>query len=172
MAAKRLKFWGWGYEDRTLSEKDATAIANRLGKLTGLTPGDYRAPPTLDEITLPPPRLEAPSSLSAIVRTDTYERAAHTYGKSYPDYIRAFDRDFDCAPDAVAYPESEDDIRRLLDWANDADAAASGRSRNRNDRVVAVNGVEDDRINGGQESFSAAASLAYCGERRSRPKPA
>ena len=123
MAAKRLKFWGWGHEERTLSEADARAVAKRLGGLTGLEPGGYTAPPTLEEITLPPSRLKTPPSLASIVKTDPYERAAHTYGKSYPDYIRAFACDFACAPDLVAYPETEDDIRHLLDWAADAGAA-------------------------------------------------
>ena len=46
MAEARRKFWGWGLESETLSEADAGRIARRVGALTGLTPGPYRAPPT------------------------------------------------------------------------------------------------------------------------------
>lgn len=88
-----------------------------------MSPEGYIAPPQLDEISLAAPRLKAPASLDAICSIGDYDRAAHTYGKSYPDYIRAYERDFAAAPDMVAFPESEDDITALLDWADGADAA-------------------------------------------------
>ncbi len=123
MADKRLKFWGWGYESETLSEADAGALAAQRGAATGLAPGPYRAPPALDEIALAPPRIAPPPSLAGLCRTDAYSRASHTYGKSYPDYLRAFARNFAAAPDVVAFPESEADIVALLDWADGAGLA-------------------------------------------------
>lgn len=123
MAERRLKFWGWGYEDQQLSEAEAGKIARFIAKRTGTTPGAYRAPPTLDEISLAPPRIAAPAQLARLVSSAPYDRAAHTYGKSYPDYVRAFARDFAVAPDLVAFPESEADIGALLDWAASADVA-------------------------------------------------
>ncbi|MDA1357330.1 MAG: FAD-binding oxidoreductase, partial [Proteobacteria bacterium] len=123
MTQRRLKFWGWGHEDQTLSEAQARDIAARIGGLTGLSPQGYTAPPTLDEINLSAPRLAAPQALADICSTSTYDRAAHTYGKSYPDYIRAYARDFSNAPDIVAFPEDEKDIVALLDWADSAGAA-------------------------------------------------
>ena len=47
----------------------------------------------------------------------------HTYGKSYPEAVRIFARDFSNAPDVVGIPRSEDDVIALLDWAADARAA-------------------------------------------------
>ena len=123
MSERRLKFWGWGHEDRTLSEADARAIAKRIGGLTGITPEGYIAPPELNEINLAAPRLKAPAALEHICSTGDYDRAAHTYGKSYPDYIRAYARDFSPAPDMIAFPESEADVTALLDWADGAGAA-------------------------------------------------
>jgi alkyldihydroxyacetonephosphate synthase len=123
MADRRLKFWGWGYEDQLLSEAEAAKVARFVSKRTGATPHAYRAPPRLDEIALKPPHVAPPAKLSALVSAAAYDRAAHTYGKSYPDYIRAFARDFAVAPDLVAYPESEADIVALLDWATGADIA-------------------------------------------------
>ena len=47
----------------------------------------------------------------------------HTYGKSFPDAVRAFAREFERAPDVVARPQSEDDVAAVLEWAADAGAA-------------------------------------------------
>ncbi len=123
MAERRLKFWGWGYEDQQLGEAEAAKVARFVAGRTGTTVHAYRAPPTLDEIRLTPPRIGAPAKLGALVSTSAYDRAAHCYGKSYPDYIRAFARDFSNAPDLVAFPENETDIIALLDWAGGANVA-------------------------------------------------
>ena len=123
MTEARRKFWGWGLESETLSEADAGRIARRVASLTGLTPGPYTAPPTIDELDLPAPRVTPPGALAALCHSDAYCRASHTYGKSYPDYVRAWRRDFAVAPDVVAYPEDEADVVALLDWAGDAGLA-------------------------------------------------
>jgi alkyldihydroxyacetonephosphate synthase len=123
MTTRPWKFWGWGFEDETLSEGQADAIATRVAARTGVAIRSYGAPPTLSEITLPKPRIAPPASLAARCMQEPYERAAHTYGKSYPDYIRAFARDFAGAPDLVAYPLNESDISALLDWAGASNVA-------------------------------------------------
>jgi len=123
MSTRRRKFWGWGYEDQTLAEADARKVARFVAGRTGTTPGAYRAPPRLEEITLKAPRVAAPTSLKSVVSDTVYDRAAHSYGKSYPDYVRAFARDFGNAPDLVAFPKTEADIAALLDWAGAADIA-------------------------------------------------
>lgn len=41
----------------------------------------------------------------------------HAYGKSFPDYVRMFQRSVPHPPDIVAFPESESDIAAVLDWA-------------------------------------------------------
>ena len=123
MTEARRKFWGWGLESETLGEADARKIARRVAALTGLEPGPYTAPPTLDEVRLPAPRATPPAALAALCRSDPYSRASHTYGKSYPDYVRAWARDFGAAPDLVAYPRDEADIVALLDWAGAAGLA-------------------------------------------------
>jgi alkyldihydroxyacetonephosphate synthase len=81
-------------------------------------------PPTVDEIELPPSRLEPPSALAPLCTTDPVERTGHTYGKSFRDVVRAFRREFPHPPDVVALPRTEDDITALLDWCADAGAAA------------------------------------------------
>jgi alkyldihydroxyacetonephosphate synthase len=85
--------------------------------LPGL-PGRPRPVPGLGDLAILPSRLSPPSSLP--VTTDDGARAAHTYGKAYRDVVRALSGDLRGAPDAVAFPETEDDVVRLLDWAGSA----------------------------------------------------
>src|SRR5262249_36542321 len=82
--------------------------------------------PRLDEIELHPPRIKPPAALAAITSIERYDRAAHTYGKSYPDYVRGLIGDYSAAPDVVAYPRNEGDVAALLDWA-DAEQASVTR---------------------------------------------
>ena len=72
-------------------------------------------PPRIDELLLRPPRVPRPSQLSSFLSDDPHERAAHCYGKSYRDLVRAFARDFAPAPDWVAFPESEAELVAVLD---------------------------------------------------------
>ena len=63
-----------------------------------------------------------PRSLHLLTQ-DPHERLLHTYGKSYPETVRAFARDFANAPDYVALPETEADIAAVFDWASGAKVA-------------------------------------------------
>ena len=54
----------------------------------------------------------------------TYERAAHAYGKSYRDVVRAFRGRFDHPPDVVAHPARRGGARGVLAWCEEAGAAA------------------------------------------------
>src|SRR5262249_60946601 len=64
-----------------------------------------------------------PASIAAFSTPERYNRAAHTYGKSYPDYLRAMLGDYDCAPDVVAYPRNEAEISAVMDWAGSVSAS-------------------------------------------------
>ena len=54
---------------------------------------------------------------------EAYERLLHTYGKSYPETVRGFAREFPNAPDLVAYPRNAEHVAAVLDWASDANVA-------------------------------------------------
>ena len=41
MTEKKLKFWGWGYDDQTLTEVEAKGIAAHISKSTGIDSNDY-----------------------------------------------------------------------------------------------------------------------------------
>ena len=63
------------------------------GKL-GAEPRPSAPPPQASEIKLRAPRVSAPASLARVLTDEPYERLLHTYGKSYPETVRAFARDF------------------------------------------------------------------------------
>ena len=81
-------------------------------------------PAALEDVELPPVRLEPPATLAEICSSGKYERAAHAYGKAYRDVVRAFRGRFDHAPDVVAFPRDERDVEAVLGWCEDARAAA------------------------------------------------
>jgi len=123
MAERRLKLCGWGYEDDGLSAGETETLIGRLADRYDLGVAERRAPPPMDALSLPKPRLEAPAALQSFCTVDAYDRATHTYGKSLPEYVQIFDNRFDNAPDFVAYARDEDDITAVLDWAAGVKAA-------------------------------------------------
>ena len=70
------------------------------------------------------PGWSRPPRSPSICRSDDYERAAHAYGKSYRDVVRAFRGRFDHLPDVVAHPGDEAELESVLDWCESAGAAA------------------------------------------------
>ena len=121
---RRLKHWGWGYEDQQPAHDQVEAAARGAREHLGFPPVETERAVPLDSVDLPTPRLEAPASLAAICRQDPYERAAHAYGKSYRDVVRAFRGRFDHPPDVVAHPRDEGELEAVLDWCAEAGAAA------------------------------------------------
>ena len=122
--ARRRKFWGWGWEDEDLTREEKSNLAAVLAARLGMTSLSVSEPPALAEIELRPPRVQPPASLRSLFTEDAYERAGHTYGKSYRDVVRAYRRDFSPAPDWVALPRDEEDVAALLEWAGGAGVVA------------------------------------------------
>ena len=121
---RRRSFWGWGYEDEQLSANELRETAAGIVVHLGFGSADVERPITLDEVRLPPPRLEAPPSLAGICSSDTYDRASHAYGKAYRDVVRAFRGRFDHAPDLVAFPGDESEVEAAIAWCESVGAAA------------------------------------------------
>ncbi len=122
--ARRRKHWGWGYEDQHPSREVVEVAAAGARQHLGFGPADVEWPVPLEEARLRLPRLDPPRSLAHICRSDEYERATHSYGKSYRDVIRAFRGRFEHPPDVVAHPTDEADVERVLAWCEEAGAAA------------------------------------------------
>jgi alkyldihydroxyacetonephosphate synthase len=120
----RRKHWGWGWEhqqpDRAGLEAAAQAVRDRLG----FEVKSIEEPVPLSAVELSPPRIEPPSSLTALCSQDPYDRASHALGKAYRDVVRGFRGRFENPPDVVAFPASEADIDAILNWCADASLAA------------------------------------------------
>jgi alkyldihydroxyacetonephosphate synthase len=120
--AHRLKFYGWGYENTGLTEPERDHLFRFVAEKLGVEPRPA-SPPEAADIALRPPRIAPPAALASLLTDDHYERLLHVYGKSFPETVRAFARDFANAPDLVALPASEADVAAVLDWAGGAKVA-------------------------------------------------
>ncbi len=121
---RRRNFWGWGWEDRALDDAAASnlavAAAARMGRRVAPGGGSMLRPPAVSELALAEPRIDPPRALEELFTSDPYERASHTYGKSFRDVLRGLLGDFSHAPDLVAFPRKErpaQDILEILEWS-------------------------------------------------------
>ena len=122
--SRRRSWWGWGWEDEALPPDTVRRLGGAIGERFGWTDVEVRAPADLTTVELRPPRVNPPSALAAIASTDLFDRASHTYGKSYRDVVRGFRGELDAPPDVVAFPRDEDEVIALLDWCAGANVAA------------------------------------------------
>ncbi len=120
---RRLKHWGWGYEDEQLSPEQTRTAAAAVRERLSFGRPEPEQPVPLAQVSLPPPRLRAPERLAAICSSEPYERCLHAYGRSYADVVRAFRGQFDHPPDVVARPRDASEVEEVLDWALAAEAA-------------------------------------------------
>jgi len=118
------RFWGWGVEGEGPTREQTVRLGATISERFGVEVPAPIAPPTVDELELRAPRIAPPPTLESICTTEPFERAAHTYGKSFRDIWRALQRDFTHPPDIVALPRDEADVTALLDWCTDANIAA------------------------------------------------
>ena len=122
--ATRRKFWGWGLESEGLTASEIEQLGGTFAGRWGIDAVRVLEPPRVDELDLRAPRLSPPASLEAAFGAEPYERAAHTYGRSFRDLVRAFRRDYAPAPDLVAFPRGEGELVSVLEWCSAAGAAA------------------------------------------------
>ena len=122
--APRRSFWGWGHEDGGLDETEREALKMMMGARLGVSDLAELPAPRLEDVRLPEPRIAVPTALRSILSQDRYERASHTYGKAFRDIVRGLEGDFSVAPDAVALPANEDDLRRVLAFCEENSLAA------------------------------------------------
>src|SRR5689334_18551288 len=124
MTLPRLKHFGWGREGESLSPEETALVLGRIEARFGPATENEVKPPRLEDIKLEPPRIKVPASLP-FCTTEHYDRAAHTYGKSFPEYVRGLLGDYSKAPDVVAYPRTEVDVAAVLDWAGGEQASVT-----------------------------------------------
>jgi alkyldihydroxyacetonephosphate synthase len=121
--AARRNFWGWGLEGEGLAASEIEQLGAVFAERLGIDGVRIQEPPRVEELDLRAPRLAPPASLEPAFSTEPYDRAAHTYGRSFRDLVRAFRRDYAHAPDLVAFPGGEGELVSVLDWCSDAGVA-------------------------------------------------
>jgi len=120
---KTRSFYSWGNVEDALS-KDERAMFDQV--MQGTTAGGaYKAIslPKIEEYDLEAPRFATPCALQEILTDAPEERVRHARGRSYEDAVRLLMRDATGAPDYVAYPETEDQVSAVLEWASSNNAA-------------------------------------------------
>ncbi|HIF97671.1 MAG TPA: FAD-binding oxidoreductase [Myxococcales bacterium] len=117
--ADRRSFWGWGLESAGPDAAQQDGIRKTMEQRLGASL-ELAAAPELDDLALPQSRIAPPDALASRCSTGPYDRAGHSYGKSYRDVVRGARGDFSSPPDFVAFPQDEGDVAALLDWATDA----------------------------------------------------
>jgi alkyldihydroxyacetonephosphate synthase len=123
MSGARLKHYGWGREGEGMTAAEQAFVLGRYRAKFSRDGFEAVSVPRLEDLTLRAPRVAPPASLADFCTSERYDRAAHAYGKSYPDYVRAMLGDYDSTPDVVAYPRNEAEISAVMDWAGGVSAS-------------------------------------------------
>ncbi|MEX0620706.1 MAG: FAD-binding oxidoreductase [Solirubrobacterales bacterium] len=124
---RRLKHWGWGYEDQQRPQHEVAEAATGIREMFGFGGEPVPAVP-LEEAKIRSPRLSPPAGGSgpgsqALFSDDLHERAVHALGKAYRDVVRGHRGEFSCPPDLVAFPADESQVVEVFDRAADWGAA-------------------------------------------------
>ena len=132
MDIPNLRWWGWGALDQSYDLSNRPSFWPFMQAHLGVEPGPLAEPVPLDSITLPPPRLASRAELlrglrkkfgATVVHTGHEARILHAYGKSYQDLVRLRRGEVTHPPDAVIFPESEEQVVELMAWAAEHDVA-------------------------------------------------
>ncbi|MCU0268913.1 MAG: FAD-binding oxidoreductase [Acidimicrobiales bacterium] len=117
MATRRRSWWGWGWEDQALTPRQTDDLAASLQRRFDLALS-ARPAPRLADVQLRAPRVRAPAALASLCSDTAFDRAGHSYGKSFRDVVRGSYGRFPAPPDLVAFPRDEAAVVALLDWCS------------------------------------------------------
>ncbi|MEZ4888232.1 MAG: FAD-binding oxidoreductase [Chitinophagales bacterium] len=116
-------FWGWGYDEYEIPKEVIVATKQSLQMAFDIRELEEIEPPKLEDLQLRKPRFALPEDLQGICTDATYDRAAHSYGKSFRDIWRGLHGQFHNPPDYVAYPKDEAELKEVMDFASQNDIA-------------------------------------------------
>lgn len=106
---KRIQGWGNIETDYPVPEPALEYLIKVVGKAPELRPIPIKD--LLQKV--PPARLQA----HPLITTDPEERLRHARGQSLTDWVDMYDGLIDSFPDGVAFPETDADVRSLIEFA-------------------------------------------------------
>jgi len=118
------KWWGWGLESKTYPLDDKSQFWPFLLKTLKLRELVECPRVGIEDVKLPPSRLGNRTLTqlkrfagAANVSAEKYDRLTHSLGRSYPDLLSLRRGVIRNPPDAVVYPNGEDQVEKLLAFA-------------------------------------------------------
>ena len=109
------RFWGWGHADATLDAGELSKIKSMVQHLGAHF--EDRAVPRVEDFALRAPRIAPPTALAAMFSASALDRLNHSYGKSFADCARMWLRSVPDPPDFAVFPDDEQAVVDILDWA-------------------------------------------------------
>ena len=124
MESRAIKWWGWGWEDKTVPLETRPALLDYLRERLKLDMTTRHGPVPFERIPVAPSLL-SPDELDELrrivgeenVASDDAARVMHAAGKGYKDLVRLRTGLLGRLPDVVVFPEDDDSVRRLLEFA-------------------------------------------------------
>jgi len=123
---KKVNWWGWGDPKKSYDLSSRPFFWTHLKSRLNIPDKSFFFAPKCDEIDIPDCRLSSilinqlKNFLSkSQVSVSKLDRISHTYGKSYHDLIRIRHKLFPNTPDAVLFPESEEQVEKIIKWAKE-----------------------------------------------------
>ena len=109
---KRWNGWGDDTHDHPLPDGATEFLQERIG------PAERQANASFEDVLATVPGLGLPAHPQ--VTTDPADRLRHARGQSFPDWVALRSGKIGHFPDGVAYPNTADDVRDLIDYARSA----------------------------------------------------
>ncbi len=107
--AKRWNGWGDEAVEFALAPAAVQFLAEQIG------PGRTMQDATFDQVCADVPVSRLPAH--PLISTDAANRVRHALGQSLPDWLKMRYGKIDLVPDGVAFPESSEEVRQLIDFA-------------------------------------------------------